>query len=140
MLGRNVVLGVSSGCLNTGSCRFHLVAIQKNQGGRVVQGRTIVLCYTGWFLCDWKLVLPSSWCRNTQRVGASFYWVLEKPKSWLCQQVVACTIKVVSSKGVGAHNNDNVQKIKTTYHIKKKRFFPFMGFLRKYLSLYISCV
>jgi hypothetical protein len=45
---------------------------QKNQGGRVVQGRTIVLCYTGWCLFNWKLVLPSSWCRNTQGVGASF--------------------------------------------------------------------
>jgi hypothetical protein len=28
----------------------------------VVQGRTLVLYYTGWFLYDWKLVLPSSWC------------------------------------------------------------------------------
>jgi hypothetical protein len=36
---------------------------QKNQGGRVVQGRTIVLCYTGRCLCDWKLVLEhlGSW-------------------------------------------------------------------------------
>jgi hypothetical protein len=25
----------------------------------VVQGRTVVLCNTGWCLCDWKLVLPS---------------------------------------------------------------------------------
>jgi hypothetical protein len=35
---------------------------------------------------------------------------------------------------------DNVQNVKITYHIKKKRFLPFMGFLRKYLSLYISYV
>jgi hypothetical protein len=33
---------------------------------------------------------------------------------------------------------DNVQNVKITYHIKKKRFF--MGFLKKYLSLYISYV
>jgi hypothetical protein len=35
---------------------------------------------------------------------------------------------------------DNVQIVKITYHIKKKRFLPFMGFLRKYLSLCISYV
>jgi hypothetical protein len=35
---------------------------------------------------------------------------------------------------------DNVQNVKISYHIKKKRFLPFMGFLRKYLSLYISYV
>jgi hypothetical protein len=66
--------------------------------------------------------------------------VLEKPESWCSQQVVACKTEVVASRGVGAHKNDNVQKINITYHIKKKRFFPFMGFLRKYLSLYISYV
>jgi hypothetical protein len=43
---------------------------QRNQGGRVVQGRTSVLCYTGWSLCNWKLVLPSSWCWNIRGVGA----------------------------------------------------------------------
>jgi hypothetical protein len=41
-----------------------------------------------------------------------------------------CKTEVVASQRVGAHKNDNVQKIKTTYHIKKKRFSPFMGFLR----------
>jgi hypothetical protein len=45
---------------------------QRNQGGRVVQGRTSVLCYTGWSLCNWKLVLPSSWCWNIRGAGASF--------------------------------------------------------------------
>jgi hypothetical protein len=50
--------------------------------------------------------------------------VLEKPESWCSQQVVACKTEVVASRGVGAHKNDNVQKIKITYHIKKKRFFP----------------
>jgi hypothetical protein len=34
---------------------------------------------------------------------------------------------------------DNVQNVKITYHIKN-RFLPFMGFLRKYLSLHISYV
>jgi hypothetical protein len=72
VLGRTMVLRVSSGCLNIGSCSFHLVAARKTQGDRVVQGKTIVICYAGWCLCDWKLVLPSSWCRNTQGDGASF--------------------------------------------------------------------
>jgi hypothetical protein len=76
---------------------------QTNQGGRVVQGRTIVLCYTCWCLYEWKLLLPSSWCWNTQGVGSSFKWVLEKPKSWFSQQVVACKIEVLASGGVGAH-------------------------------------
>jgi hypothetical protein len=35
---------------------------------------------------------------------------------------------------------DNVKNVKITYHIKKKRFLPFMGFLKKYLSLCISYV
>jgi hypothetical protein len=52
VLGRIVFLKGSSGCLNTGSCSFHLVAARKTRVARVVQGRTVVLCYTGWFLCD----------------------------------------------------------------------------------------
>jgi hypothetical protein len=35
---------------------------------------------------------------------------------------------------------DNVQNVKITYHIKKKRILTYTGFLRKYLSLYISYV
>jgi hypothetical protein len=35
---------------------------------------------------------------------------------------------------------DNVKNVKITYNTKKKRFLPFMGFLGKYLSLYISYV
>jgi hypothetical protein len=35
---------------------------------------------------------------------------------------------------------DNVQNVKITYHIKKKRFLPFMGFLGKYFSLCFSYV
>jgi hypothetical protein len=31
VLGRTVVLRVSSGCLNTGSCSFHLVAARKTR-------------------------------------------------------------------------------------------------------------
>jgi hypothetical protein len=48
----------------------------------VVLGRTDVLCYVGWILCNWKLVLPSSWCWNNQEVGASIQLVLEYSGSW----------------------------------------------------------
>jgi hypothetical protein len=48
----------------------------------VVLGRTGVLCYAGWSLCNWKLVLPSSWCWNIQEVGASIQLVLEYSGSW----------------------------------------------------------
>jgi hypothetical protein len=50
--------------------------------------------------------------------------VLEKPESWFSHKLLLVKIEVVASGGVGAHKNDNVQKIKITYHIKKKRFFP----------------
>jgi hypothetical protein len=50
--------------------------------------------------------------------------VLEKLESWFSQQVATCKTEVVASMGVGAPKNDNVHKIKITYHIKKKRFFP----------------
>ena len=61
VLGRTVFLRGSSGFLNTGSCSFHLVVARET---RVVQGRTVVLYYIGWCLCDWKLVLEhlESWC------------------------------------------------------------------------------
>jgi hypothetical protein len=36
---------------------------------------------------------------------------------------------------------DNVNNVNITYHIKKKRFLPFMGFLRKIsVSVYLICV
>jgi hypothetical protein len=35
---------------------------------------------------------------------------------------------------------DNVNNVQITYHIKKMRFLPLMGFLGKYLSLCISYV
>jgi hypothetical protein len=66
--------------------------------------------------------------------------VLEKPESWCSQQVFACKKEVVASKGVGSHKNDNVHKIKNTYHIKKKRFSLY-GFPQKIsVSIYFMCV
>jgi hypothetical protein len=79
VLGRIVVLRVSSGCLNIGSCSFHLVAAKKTKVLGWCKGELLFFvihvgaCMTrSWCMCDWKLVLPSSWCRNTQGVGASF--------------------------------------------------------------------
>jgi hypothetical protein len=66
--------------------------------------------------------------------------VLENPESWCSLQVEAFKTEVVASLCVGAHMYDNVKNVHITYHINKKRFLPFMGFLRKYLSLCISYV
>jgi hypothetical protein len=85
VLGRTVVLRVSSGCLNTGSRSFHLVAARKTRVAGWCKGELLFsviqvgACVTGsWSFHPvgagtlWKLVLPSSWCWNTQGVGASF--------------------------------------------------------------------
>jgi hypothetical protein len=75
MLGRNFVLRVSSGCFNTGSCRFHLVAAKKTRVARRCKGELVFsviqvgACVTG--SCCFhtagvetlrELVLPSSGC------------------------------------------------------------------------------
>jgi hypothetical protein len=75
VLGRTVVLRVSSGCLNTGSCSFHLVAARKTRVVGWCKGEPLFsiiqvgACVTG----SWcfhpvgagtlrELVLPSSGC------------------------------------------------------------------------------
>jgi hypothetical protein len=75
VLGRIVVLGVSSGCLNTGSCSFHLVAARKTRVVGWCKGEPlfyviqVCACVTG----SWcfhpvgagtlrELVLPCSGC------------------------------------------------------------------------------
>ena len=85
VLGTNDVLIGSSGSLNIGSCSFHLVAARETRVARWCKGEQVFsviqvgACVTG----SWcfhlvgagtfrKLVLPSSWCWNTQGVGASF--------------------------------------------------------------------
>jgi hypothetical protein len=66
VLGRTVVLRVSSGCLNTRSCSFHLVAARKTRvvgwckGEQLFSVIQVGACVTG------------SWCWNIQGVGASF--------------------------------------------------------------------
>ena len=85
MLGRTVVLRVSSGRLNTGSCSFHLVATRETRVEEWCKGEQVFLviqvgtCVTGSWCFDQvgagtfrKLVLPSSWCWNIQGVDASF--------------------------------------------------------------------
>ena len=75
VLGRIVVLGVSSGCLNTGSCSFHLVASRKTKVVGCFKGELLFsvvqvgVCVTGsWFFHTVgvgtlrELVLPSSGC------------------------------------------------------------------------------
>jgi hypothetical protein len=71
VLGRTVVLRVSSGFLKTGSCSFHLVAARKTRVVGWCKGNHCSLLYR-LVMFDWKLMLPSSWCWNTQGVGASF--------------------------------------------------------------------
>jgi hypothetical protein len=67
VLGRNVVLIVSSGCLNTRSCSQKKTRVVGWCKGELLFSVIQVdACVTG------KLVLPSSWCWNTQGVGASF--------------------------------------------------------------------
>jgi hypothetical protein len=66
--------------------------------------------------------------------------VLEKQESWCSQQVAACKTEVVASKGVGAPKNDNVQKINTTYHINKKKFFSLWVSSEISVSIFFMCV
>jgi hypothetical protein len=85
VLGRTVVLGVSSGSLYTGSCSFHLVAARETRVAGRCKGELVffVIQVGARVTGSWcfhpvgagtfrKLVLPSSWCWNIQGVGASF--------------------------------------------------------------------
>jgi hypothetical protein len=75
VLGRIVVLRVSSGCLNTGSCSFHLVGAKKTKVAGWCKGQILFsviqvsASVTGsWFFHPVgvgtlkELVLPSSGC------------------------------------------------------------------------------
>ena len=76
MLGRTVVLRVSSGCLNMGSCSFHLVAARKTR-------------VTGWYKGELLFsvikvgaCVIGSWCFHPIGAGTlrelvlEFKWVL----------------------------------------------------------------
>jgi hypothetical protein len=75
VLGRTVVLIVSSGCLNTGSCSFHLVASKKTRVVGWCRGEPLfsVIQVGDCVIGSWcfhpvgagtlrELVLPSSGC------------------------------------------------------------------------------
>ena len=85
MLGRTVVLRSSSGCLNTGSCSFHLVAARKTKVIGWCKGELLfyVIQVGAYVTGSWcfqpvgagtlrELLLPSSGCYRNQGVGASF--------------------------------------------------------------------
>jgi hypothetical protein len=63
MLGTTAILRVSSGCLNTGSCSFHLTAARKTRvvgwckGERLFSVTQVGACVTG------------SWCFHPVGVG-----------------------------------------------------------------------
>jgi hypothetical protein len=61
VLGRIVVLIVSSGCLNTGSCSFHLVAARETRVAGWCKGELLFsVIHVGAYMIG-SLVLPSSW-------------------------------------------------------------------------------
>jgi hypothetical protein len=75
VLGRIVVLGVSSGCLNIGSCSFHLVVARKTRVVGWCKGEPLlsVIQVSACVIGSWcfhsvgvgtlrELVLPSSGC------------------------------------------------------------------------------
>jgi hypothetical protein len=85
VLGRTVVLRGSSGCLNTGSCSFHLVAARETRVAGWCKGELLfsVIQVGACMIGSWcfqvgasgswcfllvgaretrELVLPSSWC------------------------------------------------------------------------------
>jgi hypothetical protein len=75
VLGRIGVLRVSSGCLNTGSCSFHLVAARKTRVAGWCKGELLfsVIQVSAYVTGSWcfhrvgagtlrELVLPSSGC------------------------------------------------------------------------------
>jgi hypothetical protein len=72
VLGRTVVLIGSSGCLNTGSCSFHLVTARETRVAGWCKGELL------FSVIQVGACMIGSWCfhpvgaGNTQ-VGASFY-------------------------------------------------------------------
>jgi hypothetical protein len=76
VLGRIDVLRGSSGCLNTGSCSFHLVAARENRVAGWCKGEH-------WFF-DIQVdgCVAGSWCFHPVGVGTLRKLVLELLGSW----------------------------------------------------------
>ena len=81
MLGRTVVLIGSSGCLNTGSCSFHLVAARETRVAGWCKGELL------FFVIQVGSCMIGSWCfhlvgvGNTQGVDARETMELVLPSS-----------------------------------------------------------
>ena len=97
VLGRTGVLKGSSGCLNTGSCSFHLVAARETKVAGWCKGEQVFsVIQVGSCVTESQcfhpigagtlggLVLPSSGCQRNKRVG-------------VLKQVEACKTEVAAS-------------------------------------------
>jgi hypothetical protein len=73
VLGRTVVLRVSSGCLNTRSCSFHLVAARKTREVGWCKGELL------FFVIQVGAYVTGSWCFHP--VGAGTLRELVLPSS-----------------------------------------------------------
>jgi hypothetical protein len=73
VLGRTVVLKVSSGCLNTGSCCFHLVAAKKTRVVGWCKGEPL------FSIIQVGVCVTKSWCFHP--VGAGTLKELVLPSS-----------------------------------------------------------
>jgi hypothetical protein len=73
VLGRTIVLKVSSVCLNTGSCSFHLVAARKTRVLGWCKGEPL------FFFIQVGAYVTGSWCCHL--VGAGTLRELELPSS-----------------------------------------------------------
>jgi hypothetical protein len=72
VLGRTVFLTVSSGCLNTGSCSFHLVAARKTRVVRWCKGEPLFSAMQA------GACVNGSWCFHRVGVRTLRELVLEK--------------------------------------------------------------
>jgi hypothetical protein len=86
VLRRTVVLGSSSGSLNTGSCSFHLVVARETRvagwcwGEQVFSIIQVGACVTGsWCFIQLVLEHSGSWCFHP--VGAGIFRELVLPSS-----------------------------------------------------------
>ena len=73
MLGRTIVLRGSSGCLNKGSCSFHLVGARETRVAGLCKGELL------FFVLQVGASMIGSWCFHP--VGAGTYRELVLPSS-----------------------------------------------------------
>jgi hypothetical protein len=68
VLGRTIVIKGSSGCLNTGSCSFHLVVARETRVGRWCKGEH-------WFSdIQVSACVTRSWCFHPVGLGTLREW------------------------------------------------------------------